>query len=1713
MLPKNPRSHNEEYNAIEENLSRVVVNRSYSTDCLAHIITERPLIVFMLILIPISIFLITLFVGSISVDYTVEEFQLRPDIEVRASADIYAETLDSHVSRLSGASHLQNLINTQNPRSKVRGTLRMLSVLDLSRLQNFCKVNKFSCDEMDSILHPSNLHYITSLERNIAALESFSEVCFTNALEYGQVNDDLPDCVPPTGLLQYVLPRWNETEEKWHMDGRGNEMQVNYLSRVFMNPNYGFFFDANFSTLHQKVHQVRTEFTLASSPNQTLQDYKQKMRNFIRDALWYVKKNADHQFIWTLIGGDLVESLKAEAQIFGEYIRLLFVSFFCILLCWLYSGSIVIGLYSIVQLVVTQAAACGVYVIFYDKLTIVSFSAFVWVMTFCLHGTLGFYDTFVYSGVMPTKSQRNDLSLEQRIAFTMRRVTVSVCVSNIIAIILFLINFDSVSDSLRHFSVFMTIVLLWNMHFIIFITPAFFTLYHYYISHRGHDLQTRVNLLNEKTKSCKRILCMSGLLKAIQPKRMIKRTTSNPNKNWFPIGTKTSNNNRDNHNYYDHLCFHAKSKKPWPTFLDKMRAIKEDLYGMFYMVYSKVCRTIMRRKQEVPNKIVPENMFPIDDFASIERNVDSQVGTKSQYYNRRMLLDADVVHVPCEFTERSKKCWRGISTVMTQHETVEEPCVPPLPKCGHYTSSDVRASMRSWGAVGEALGLETHVLSKVNDLLPMVARSVVRAQDTRYIILNSGGVDSNDMKGESLEEYDSTEYMNRMHLFTRWFCSLIKCCGKSNKNHQNTENSQKMPLKGRRRWQIDTNMRYQRPFTFSEHFIIRIYVPFLHNIRWFMLVVFLFLFVAAIVFGLHIDVAGLPTTLVNDPKGPLLTFAKQDDTFGHRGKCTFCGPYYLSTDIYRTANKTDIDLCKTKYKEPQMNVYVDGCDVCGGDDECIDCANIPRGPHVLQCGGCELPTESSCTPSKAQSGPYCEWRWNKKNFFGYNCSVECNSTTCGPNGVCDVYTGVCVCKEGFAGSKCDECAGWLLHIKSNPLCTLECDAKKDSKACACNLKTGKCTGCPKGYRGYGCNYSKHDCGLRRVYDPVKDTCECGANWIGPTCNVSEQCNMRGAWVDMMESPTMRSMCICVGHWRGSNCQLCDCLNGGMCDSETGKCICVGAFVGERCQTCSADCTRHGKCPIVPNSALNVRTLIYNKGIQRNMDSDLPFIKDIPKLASSKTCSQYMTQSSCNMHPECWWVSNLCFSAYFDHGPPNASDCICLNSLFWSLNNCSTCLAPPGATCVGNDKMRGCNGQLYTFPAHTMSMDQCGVCGGDGKCRGCDGIPNSGTVYDNCGVCGGNNDCDTEQDIHPFFINYLIDFTGVTNIAELNMTKYILPFCTAVRGQFMHTKIAPCFMEDYLRSVGHKDTVESLEDVYNYAVINGRMAEVIFKIDSNFKPKALTHMIYRLSLLSVRTAYASKESNSYVNFANPKSVFHLYNVLQKQVTDVLRPMLSEVNTSVLLTSLPFQSAFFFVYSTRGLWVTVTIGVIVCFLAFLILSVSLTIALGGAMTVTMVGFGTLVMCNLFNWKLDTVLQMCLSSTIPISMEYVVHITGEYTDYLQLSTSNLFALEVSRRTALTASLLQSFPSFFTSLLAVLGTSLIFSTSSLIPSRRSGQVCAAMHIVLIIAVTLFSGALLAVGPKKSFKHWTVLVALAFPIFPLCIGVVVLCYNHKSHF
>lgn len=369
------------------------------------------------------------------------------------------------------------------------------------------------------------------------------------------------------------------------------------------------------------------------------------------------------------------------------------------------------------------------------------------------------------------------------------------------------------------------------------------------------------------------------------------------------------------------------------------------------------------------------------------------------------------------------------------------------------------------------------------------------------------------------------------------------------------------------------------------------------------------------------------------------------------------------------------------------------------------------------------------------------------------------------------------------------------------------------------------------------------------------------------------------------------------------------------------------------------------------------------------------------------------------------------------------------------------------------------------------------------CRGCDGVPNSGKVYDTCGVCGGNGTCVGATTQLPIYVDYLLDVTDNSHVLTQTFATTVSTFCTAVRYADSNGA-SRCVLEDYLASK-RLGWVESVQDLYDYATANGRLGEIGFTMKGN-APEELSFMTYRVL-------------SSYYRDEEPQRIFRLYQWLQKFMIQGYREELANVGVTAMVTSSSFQPAAAVVLSKQSLWFAVGIGAGVAFVFVLVYFVSLTAAVGATLVAVTVCFGTLTVCTFFpSWQLDAILQVCVSCTIPIGLEYVVHLSSGYFDYLQTTTSHLFAREVSRRTAVQGAMLRSLPAICTSVFCVVVCSIMFDVSPLIPSQRSGQVCITMHLLVVIAVLLFSGAMAALGPMKAYQHWTLSAAL-------CVGCAVL--------
>ncbi|KAK7195001.1 subtilisin-like serine peptidase [Novymonas esmeraldas] len=1688
-----------------------VEGKRYPTFLLGRLIARYPAVSLLTLLLPLAFFVVGCVRIQSRMSFTLDDYQIRSTVPVRRDALKVNAVLDNWATALSNQPFYTAALTRPHPRVDVQGTVELRAIIQLQNLATYARQLNWDLATRDSyanMLKPDLFAIYRAAETRITQLDGYGSVCFTNDLRNGQLNNIYPACAPVSSMTQYIFPVWDGLE--WYMNGSGTQFQLDYMQRVFANPSYGWFFDSNFSALNQRALRLRSQYTFASSRSEPKSAYRKQMKKFLPGAMDFVNSGqaVALPFVDFYLGGGSSQDILMEIAGEQEGYKLGVAAVICLVLSWWHCGTFVVGLYTTAEAVFAHMAAVGLYSLVYGTLPLATYSAIIWVMTFCMHGTLSFYDMFVFSGIMATKGRHNNLSVAQRLCFTMRRVSVGVWIADALAIIIFAINTTSLFSSVEQFSVFMMMALLWNMYCIALPTPALVVVHHMYFSNKRRNLQKQSDMLNDALLGCRRSSHLVRVLEAVQD-----NVADGERAYWMDedvinkrIGANRGINKKRYGGPLDFLRQQAREGR------DKLRAAQRDVVGALHKARKTKDELVHHTS---PNDGVELPAFSLQDFLQVgDANPlaeETGVGTDGLplYFNPRMVFPSDLIHIPAAYAERSEDCWSGLCNAIGQPSTTESgEAVPPrvhsLENQGTGTG-EAAAFADRWREIGTRMGVETTSNNRSADLVPLAVRNAVRAQDPSMVVdpsLRAGKAAAKTGASGVARVAAGPSGMGLGKLRHRWthraetrrtgLCGLFgSVAGESSEQRMRRLMARKVRRDG---------------YSLFERFLLHYYLPAIHFARYVLLALLLVLFVVVCVLGSRIAAAGLPNTLLASQVSVANTFASMDDSYGQRGGCTFCGPYYRSVQDYRQATVSDIRACSPDYGV-QMNLYVDSCGVCNGTDACVDCAGVAHGPAVLDgCGGCSAAGSSAagqCTCASTRDCPYCEWALGKPGLGGGSCSVACGASTCGSNGVCDQYSGACVCKAGFTGAACNACAAWLLPVASNPGCTLECSAAMDSAACNCDVSVGLCRSCPAGTRGYDCSQPSLDCGAHGTFVAGTGKCECASEWTGALCNTSIACSGRGVSLLAAQSPTGADMCGCVGHWRGATCQLCDCKNGGMCNAVTGACECVGAFTGPRCETCAASCTLRGTCPDVstPNYQLwNVRTCVVNACSAADIASETVCAACAPAApVTSSTCSA-TSSTTCMSNPACWWYDYdnfvpYCGQARFSSDLKSIT-CSCDHPDVWSGPTCATCPAPPGATCLNDGTVLGCNGLRYTSVSSAVGRDVCGVCGGDGLCRGCDGVPGSGVTYDSCGVCGGNNTCTGAATATPVYVDYLFDLTQVTQDSSVQgWCETVRLMASAIRYADSAGSQTQTVLEDYL---GNSTTcaITSLDDFYDYVAANGRLSEAVFTLNDNRRPLSLQYIRYR-----VRTGLLDSKSS-------PLLIVSVYYYLQSAAVEPFEALLEHFHMSAYYTSTAFQPAVAKIGALQSLWFAVGIGLAVTFVFLLVYYVSVTTAVAATMVAAVVCFGSLTVCTIFDWEVDAVLQVCISCTVPIGVEYVVHFCSGYFDYLQTTTSHLFARDVTRRTAVQGALLRSAPAVCTSAVCVIIVSIMFDVSDLVPSRRAGQVGITLHLLVLVAGVFFTGAVAALGPMKTYQHWTLSAALCTVCAVLAAVAVAIMYG-----
>ncbi|KAK7136543.1 hypothetical protein R3I93_016770 [Phoxinus phoxinus] len=194
-------------------------------------------------------------------------------------------------------------------------------------------------------------------------------------------------------------------------------------------------------------------------------------------------------------------------------------------------------------------------------------------------------------------------------------------------------------------------------------------------------------------------------------------------------------------------------------------------------------------------------------------------------------------------------------------------------------------------------------------------------------------------------------------------------------------------------------------------------------------------------------------------------------------------------------------------------------------------------------------------------------------------------------GQCDA-SGVCVCKAGVEGDRCDRCKDGHYNLDANnPLGCSKCSCSSGgSVSGVCNQLTGQCV-CRANTEGLAC-----------------DRCAAGY-WNPSSPNGCQPCdcdpiNARGTTCDQRTGQCVcrpgiggRTCSGCPDNTYGDpliGCRQCDCERSGTesggCDKRTGLCRCKSGITGPRCDVCARGyCASFPECPACPSCFFSMNT--------------------------------------------------------------------------------------------------------------------------------------------------------------------------------------------------------------------------------------------------------------------------------------------------------------------------------------------------------------------------------------------------------------------------------------------------------------------------------------------------------------------------------------------
>uniref|UniRef100_A0A4W3H7S0 Laminin subunit beta-1-like n=1 Tax=Callorhinchus milii TaxID=7868 RepID=A0A4W3H7S0_CALMI len=176
---------------------------------------------------------------------------------------------------------------------------------------------------------------------------------------------------------------------------------------------------------------------------------------------------------------------------------------------------------------------------------------------------------------------------------------------------------------------------------------------------------------------------------------------------------------------------------------------------------------------------------------------------------------------------------------------------------------------------------------------------------------------------------------------------------------------------------------------------------------------------------------------------------------------------------------------------------------------------------------------------------------------------------------------VCICKSGYIGSRCDECASGFYGnpLEMGGLCQ-ECHCNHNVDVTdpeSCDKQTGRCLKCLFHTEGEHCNH----CRVGYYGSALQQNCiKCVCNYLGTAhhqCVTTDECrcNQTTGQCPCLPNVTGLRCDRCASNtWKlasGTGCERCNCNEvhslDMSCNEFTGQCRCMPGFGGQTCNDC------------------------------------------------------------------------------------------------------------------------------------------------------------------------------------------------------------------------------------------------------------------------------------------------------------------------------------------------------------------------------------------------------------------------------------------------------------------------------------------------------------------------------------------------------------------